>query len=101
MKTTLELPDELFRAVKLRAVVQGRTVKDLVSELLSQGMGLSSPTQLAPGVLSERVRIQENGLPMVVCRSDATATGMTLDALLKLEQDALHEEDLTRAGTTL
>ena len=40
MKTTLDLPDELVREMKLRAVVQGRTVKDLAAELLRHGLGL-------------------------------------------------------------
>ena len=41
MKTTFDLPDELIREVKLRAVVQRRTVKDLVAEFLRQGLGLA------------------------------------------------------------
>ena len=32
MKTTLELPDQLYSEVKTRAASQKRTVKDLVSE---------------------------------------------------------------------
>lgn len=32
MKTTLELPDELYRQVKTRASSQNRKIKDLVSE---------------------------------------------------------------------
>lgn len=34
MKTTLEIPDELYRQVKALAALSGRTVKDLVNELL-------------------------------------------------------------------
>ncbi len=32
MKTTLELPDDLYREAKIRAAAQNRKVKDLVSE---------------------------------------------------------------------
>ncbi len=32
MKTTLELPDELYRQAKTRAASQNRKIKDLVSE---------------------------------------------------------------------
>ncbi len=32
MKTTLELPDELYRQVKTRASAQNKKIKDLVSE---------------------------------------------------------------------
>ncbi len=34
MKTTLYLPDDLFRDVKLRAVAQGRTLRDVVADFL-------------------------------------------------------------------
>lgn len=39
MKTTLDLPDELIREVKLRAVIQGRSLKDLVANFLRQELG--------------------------------------------------------------
>jgi hypothetical protein len=32
MRTTVELPDELFRQAKARAALQGRAVKDLVAD---------------------------------------------------------------------
>lgn len=32
MRTTVELPDELFREVKARAALQGRPLKDLVAD---------------------------------------------------------------------
>jgi len=47
MKTTLDLPDDLMREMKLRAVIQGRTLRDLVAEFLRQGLGLSA-TPAAP-----------------------------------------------------
>jgi len=38
MKTTLELPSELMKAIKLRAVEEHRSMTDLITELLRQGM---------------------------------------------------------------
>ena len=38
MKTTLELPDELFRRVKLRAVHRNQKLKDTVAQLLEAGI---------------------------------------------------------------
>ena len=38
MKTTLEIPDPLFRRVKSRAVMQGVKLKDFVPRLLEAGM---------------------------------------------------------------
>src|ERR1700722_2229599 len=38
MKTTLDLPDDLVRAVKLRALREGRKLKEAVAELLRRGL---------------------------------------------------------------
>lgn len=38
MKTTLELPDELMRRIKLRAVHRNQKLKDAVAQLLEAGI---------------------------------------------------------------
>ncbi|MGI8977898.1 MAG: hypothetical protein ACR2FY_01595 [Pirellulaceae bacterium] len=38
MKTTLDLPDDLIRAIKLRAVHEGRRLKEVVADLLVAGL---------------------------------------------------------------
>ena len=38
MKTTLELPDDLVRAIKLRAIHEGRKLKDVIADLLRAGL---------------------------------------------------------------
>jgi len=38
MKTTLELPDELVRRVKLRAVERNQKLKDTIAQLLEIGL---------------------------------------------------------------
>jgi plasmid stability protein len=38
MKTTLDLPDELMRAIKVRAAQQDRKIEDVVAELLRRGL---------------------------------------------------------------
>lgn len=98
MKTTLDLPDELIREVKLRAVVQGRTVKNLVTEILRQGLGITPPMQPEKPPVGSLVEIGECGLPVIRCRPDASATRMSVGELLKLEQEAQAEEDSKRAG---
>lgn len=47
MKTTLDLPDELIREAKLRAAMQGRTLRDLVADFLRQGLGMVPPAAFA------------------------------------------------------
>jgi plasmid stability protein len=98
MKTTLDLPDELIHAVKLRAVMQRRTVKDLVADFLRQGLGMSPPAQGAAPAAGSLIDIGPDGLPRVRCQAGAPATRMGALALLQIEQAALAEEDLRRAG---
>jgi hypothetical protein len=98
VKTTLDLPDELVREVKLLAVVQGRTVKDLVAELLRQGLGMGPLAQSGKPSASSRVDINETGFPVIRCRPDAPATRMSTENLLKLEQESQATEDLKYAG---
>jgi plasmid stability protein len=38
VKTTLDLPDELMRTVKMRAVEQDRRLKDVIADLLRRGL---------------------------------------------------------------
>jgi hypothetical protein len=38
VKTTLDLPDDLMRAVKIRAVHEHKKLKDTIAELLRKGM---------------------------------------------------------------
>jgi len=38
MKTTLELPDDLIRKIKIRAVNENRKLKDVVADLLRRGL---------------------------------------------------------------
>ena len=42
MKTTLELPDELLKEIKLLAVHEGKKLKDAMADLLRQGLAAAS-----------------------------------------------------------
>ena len=59
MKTTLDLPDDLMRAVKIRAAEENRKLKDIITELLRRG--LAQPSAVPP-TARQRVR-----LPLVQC----------------------------------
>ena len=63
MKTTLELPDELMRAAKIRAANEGRRLKHVVADLLRRGLA-QEPT--GPRRVQRKVR-----LPLVQCAHDA------------------------------
>jgi hypothetical protein len=48
MRTTIELPDDLYRALKARASVNGVTLRQLVQRLIEQGLrssGGAGPTK--------------------------------------------------------
>ena len=45
MKTTLDLPDDLMRRVKIRAVQEHKKMKDAVAEWLERGMATRQATK--------------------------------------------------------
>lgn len=96
-KTTVDLPDELVRAVKVRAAAQRRSVKDLVAEYLRAGLGLTDQL-VNPPPSSGFIGTGKYGLPAVKCRLDAPASRMTVEELLRLEQQSQIEEDHSRVG---
>lgn len=101
MKTPLDLPDELIRAAKMRALMEGRTLKDLVAEFLRQGLEVSPPAQTMPSSPSRLLQIDNSGLPVIQCHPNAPATRMPVSELLKVEQAAQTTEDFYHAGLTL
>ena len=99
MKTTLDLPKELPHDVKLRALQEGKKLKDEVAELLRRG--LSVPLNLRSSDVADSPRIgvdPQTGLPVILCGADAPISKMTLEEILQMEQDAQTKEDLERAG---
>jgi plasmid stability protein len=53
MKTTLDLPDDLMRSIKIRAAEENRRLKDVVADLLRSG--LAAPAE--PDVIRNRVKL--------------------------------------------
>ena len=100
MKTTIDLPADLVREMKLRAVKEGRKLKDVAAELLARGLTAAEPSRL-PLPKGPKVEIEADGLPVIRCGKDAPATRMSIGELLALEQEALYQEDLQRLGLAL
>ncbi len=63
MKTTLDLPDDLMRDIKIRAVKENRKLKDMIADLLRRGI---SRKTMEPPTLRNRVK-----LPLVRCAHEA------------------------------
>ena len=95
MKTTLDLPADLVKAMKLRAVHEGRKLKDVAAELLERGLQQAkSPREASP-------EKGEMRFPLFECGPDAPASKMTTEELLALEQEVFYQEDLQRLGISL
>jgi hypothetical protein len=48
MKTTLEIPDDLFRQTKAMAALRGATLKDFITEALQAYLELQTPGASSP-----------------------------------------------------
>ena len=70
MKTTLDLPDALVKQVKLRAVREGRKLKDAVADLLRKGLAVvadAAPDTRGPVITTDK----KTGLPVIECKQAA------------------------------
>ncbi|MGH9072077.1 MAG: antitoxin [Acidimicrobiales bacterium] len=62
MKTTVELPDELMRSVKIRAVNEGRRLKDVMADVIRRGLAQGPADSATPPRPPRKVT-----LPLVRC----------------------------------
>lgn len=88
MKTTLDLPDELMKSVKLRAVEENRTLTDLITELLRRGLADHGPE---PGEIRHRVRLPLVQVAHAAEPEDALTPERIADILLMQETDAAND----------
>lgn len=83
MRTTIDLPDDLFRQAKAKAALGGMKLKDLITLYVEQGLRGPSPVGSA--------RRQRSELPVA-----RKATGRTIPALSNAEiQRILDEEEVS------
>ena len=82
MKTTIEIPDELFRRTKAKAALEGKSLKEFVAAALRERLARSSPGTDAP---SE---------PAPTCGDDAThiEVGATIDGTLEYDGQFLEDQ---------
>ena len=86
MKTTIDLPSELVRAIKLRALNENRRLKEVVTDLLRAGLKHGGATETVP----QKGRMD---FPLFATTRSAPASRMSAEALVALEQNAQFEED--------
>lgn len=81
MKTTFDLPEELVREMKFRAVREGRKLRDVAEEVFRKGLAAAS----APHGGGNRNRIS---LPIIPAPPGAPAFELSGERLLELESEA-------------
>lgn len=84
MKTTIELPDSLVIQIKLRAIQEGRKLKDLIAELLQKGLEAPSPSPTDQ--TSCLGYDNQSRLPVVKCRESRRLSPERVAEIL-LEQE--------------
>jgi plasmid stability protein len=60
MKTTLDLPDELMREVKIRAIHEHKKLKDTIAELLRKGIAAS---RARPAEAPKPIKLRRGFIP--------------------------------------
>ncbi len=80
MRTTVDLPDDLYRTLKARAGLNGVTLRQLVRRLLEQG--LYSPT-------GDRGQARRHDPPPVIIRP----RGVPIPAMSRAELMRMEEEE--------
>ncbi len=91
MKTTLDLPVDLVREMKLRAAREGRKLKDVATEVVRRGLANSGSGE-APVV--HRVKV-----PLVECRPPANPADEFTPkkvAVTHLQQEVAWSDDAAR-----
>lgn len=99
MKTTIELPDNLLRQIKLRAVKSGKKLKETIAELLQKGLAASASPATVPQAPTIKIH-PESGFPYFDSPLDAPASRMTTAELIALEKQTQEDEDLERLGVS-
>jgi hypothetical protein len=84
MRTTIDLPDEVYRTLKARAAFRGTTLKDLVQQLIEQALSQADGP--------ERSNKTRPPLPVIIPSTGVPLPALSPEELGKFEE----EEDLER-----
>jgi hypothetical protein len=84
MRTTLDLPDELFRQVKAKAALEGASLKELLTRFIQSGLRQPLPPAREPA--------QRSRLPVIPRRGRRVIPNLTPDLQSRLEE----EEDFAK-----
>ena len=73
MRTTIDVPDALMRAVKARAAERGESLKDLVNRALAHELGLPSAPKRKTGRVTLPLIAREAAPTVLVTNEDISA----------------------------
>lgn len=88
MKTTIDLPDDLYRSVKVRAAQEGSTVREIVIEGIRLRLHFDQETRPAPDLSVRESRhfyVDQEGWPVLKRKPDDTRT-VTDDMINELRE---------------
>ncbi len=83
MRTTVDLPDDLYRQAKAEAALRGTPVRDLIEEGLRRVLA-------SPSIAQEARRVS---FPLI---HSARPGSMSVDAMRRAEEQSFADEDLSR-----
>jgi hypothetical protein len=104
MKMTIDLPEALIKQVKLRALHEGKKLKDAVAEILKKGLAVASGGRNGKSSRHNKVVIRKDpktGLPVIQSPADAPVRRMTAEQILAMEERSQVREDLERIGISI
>ncbi len=81
MKTTLDLPEDLVREMKIRAAREGRRLREVAEEVFRRGLAVPA----TPRQASTRRRV---ALPIIPAPAGARPFDLSGKRLLELEMEA-------------
>jgi len=87
MRTTIDLPDDIFREAKAKAALDGMKLKDLITRYVEQGLREGKRPLAGP------FRRRRSELPVA-----RAATGRTLPGLTNADIHRILEEEETAGG---
>jgi hypothetical protein len=101
MKVTVDLPEGLVKKVKLRAVHDGRKLKDTVQELLVQGLSVDLLGAKAKKRKPRLVTNPKTGFPEIDCGSGSRRSTLTMEQHNELIRRIEEEQDLESVGISV
>jgi plasmid stability protein len=91
MRTTIDLPEDLYRALKARAALSGVTMRDLIRRLVENGLR-------QPGSPAASTRGRREPPPVIIPPRKTPIPALTRSKLLRLEEEEDEAKHARSAG---